>query len=541
MTAPAVRQRPPHRPLDGSAWIAARLALALRRTRRFTRWWLGIGGTVTVIALLLPVAAGDPDAASRLELERAAADTLRTGATLRRLRTSAADAESLLVDARAVRATIPAAVRAPRDPRLTTLDAAIAMARATRGVPAFLTLAEDPAVRYGPRMQAIADSLRRATTDDERIRLGNTIIAIAEFRRNAIAGESVENDAPEPAPATLDTLATATRAAALRDSLAAATRAHESAKEAVVRIVATADAGRAPVPPLSPGLALLAALAAGLVLRVGSAALREFREPHLAHPLEAERAVGASALALVRDPLPEGPLRFRPSGVDPFRVLYLGLTATGTRTRALIVTGEDPVIVAAVGARLAIAAAADHRTTLVGEVDSEQIALSRVFRDHAEPGFSDALAGSFKWREVARAVGSSDGLAITMLPAGTTRDPLGEDALRAGIAAFQAFREGFEFTILAVSLRDLERARRFLPGAPTVLCATIAETPVAAFQAAGAAVQASGERLHSLVLWDAPRPTLPSRAELAAYLSKRKGRTPGGSFKAVQEATKKPV
>lgn len=541
MTAPAVRQRPPHRPLEGSAWLAARLSLALRRTRRFTRWWLGVGGAITVVALLLPVASGDPEAASRMELERAAADTLRTGAALRGIRLRAAEAESLLADARTAREERPAAVRAPRDPRLTTLDAAIAMARATRGVPAFLTLAEDPAVRYGPRMQAIADSVRNATAEDERLRLGNTIIAIAEYRRNEIAEESVENAAPAPVATPVDTMPFSTRALALGDSLANAARAHETALDAVARIVATAEAGRTLVPPLSPGLALLAALAVGLFLRVGSATLRELREPHLAHPLEAERAVGASALALVRDALPEGPLRFRPSGVDPFRVLYLGLTATGTRTRSLIVTGEDPVIVAAVGARLAIAAAADHRTTLVCELDSEQIALSRVFRDHAEPGFSDALAGSFKWREVARAVGSSDGLAISMLPAGTTRDPLSEDALRTGIAAFQAFREGFEFTILAVSLRHLEQARHILPGAPTVLCATLAATSVEAFQAAAAAVESSGDRVHSLVLWDAPRPSLPSRAELAAHLSKRKGRTPGGSFKAVQEATRKPV
>jgi hypothetical protein len=530
MTAPAVRQRPPHRPLEGTAWFAARLSLALHRTRRFTRWWLGVGGTLTVVALLLPVAAGNPDAAMRAALSQAAADSVRSGAALDRVRAAQAEAESMLVAAR--RAT-----GAPRDPRLTSLDAAIAMARATRIVPAFLTLSDDPAVRFGPRMRALADSLRAATDPAEHLRLGNTILAIAEYRRNAIAEQGAENATLTDTNEETDTLAVAQRATSLRDSLARAIAAHEAARNAVARTAAAADSGRASVPPLSPGLLLLAALLAGLALRVGLALSGELSAPRLAHPLEAERAVGAPALAVVRDALPEGPLRFRPSGVDPFRVLYLGLTATGTRTRALVVTGEDAVIVAAVGARLAIAAAADHRTTLVAELDPEQIVLARVFRDHPEPGFTDALAGAFKWREVARSVGSSDGLAITMVPAGTARDPLDEAQRTSGITAFQVFREGFEFTILTVALRDLDEARMLLPGAPTVLCGTIGVTTVEDFVSAGSRVQSA----HSLVIWDAPRPSLPSRAELAAYLSKRKGRTPGGSFKAVQEATKRPI
>ncbi len=536
MTAPAVRQRPPHRPLEGTAWFAARLSLALHRTRRFTRWWLGLGGTLTVIALLLPVAAGDPEAAARFAREQAVADSVVTAAELQRVRDAQADAESTLVAARRPSGGA-APSRSSHDPRLTTLDASIAMARAARTAPSFLTLSDDPAIRFGPRMRALADSLRSTNDSAEILRLGNTIIAIAEYRRDAIAEQGAENATFTDTDEETDTLAVAVRAAALRDSLARATAAHDAARAAVASIASAADAGRSPVPPLSPGLALLVVLLVGLTLRVGLALSGELREPRLAHALEAERAVGAPALAVVRDALPEGPLRFRPSGVDPFRVLYLGLTATGTRTRALVVTGEDAVIVAAVGARLAIAAGADHRTTLVTELDPEQILLARVFRDHAEPGLTDAMAGAFKWREVARSVGSSDGLSITMVPAGTARDPLDEAQQRAGIEAFQAFREGFEFTILTVALRDLDQARALLPGAPTVLCGTVGVTAVEDFVAAGARVQPA----HSLVLWDAPRPTLPSRAELAAYLSKRKGRTPGGSFKAVQEATKKPV
>lgn len=541
MNAPSTRPRPPLQPLEGSAWLGARLTLAIRRTRRFTRWWAGLGGGVVLVALLVPVAAGESEAAARLAHEQAVADSTRAAVRRVAAAQALADADTILGAARAELKRAASRPALADDPRLRSLDAVLRTARAERTVEAYLALADDPAVRFGPRMRATADSLRVAFGDDEVARLGAVILGIGQFRHNAIAAERAQAEAPDPG-AESDTLALANRVRAMTDSLARIDSTLVEMRTAVAGTAAQLASGRAAVPPMSPGLLAIAAVLLGLMLRIGLALVRETREPRLALVQEAEHAAGAPALALVRDALPEGPLRFRPSGVDPFRVLYLGLTSTGTRARSLVVTGADAAIVAAVGARLAIAAAADHRTTLIGELDTEQVALARIFRDHAEPGFSDALAGAFKWREVARSVGSSDGLAISMIPAGTTRDLAGEAAVREDTyAGFASFRDGFEFTIITVTLRDLAEAKRLLPGAPVVVCATLGETPVANFTADCAAVQADGQKIHSLVLWDAPRPSLPSRAELAAYLSKRKGRTPGGSFKAVQEATKKPV
>jgi hypothetical protein len=541
MNAPSPRPRPPLQPLQGSAWLGARLALAVRRTRRFTRWWAGLGGVVVLVALLMPVVAGESAVTARVALEQAIVDSTRVA--LRRTATAQAlaDADTVLGAARADLVRGASRTVTVEDPRLRSLDAAIRTARSERTRDAFLALADHPAVRFGPRMQAAADSLRMAIDNTEIARLGSVVLGIGQFRRNAIAAERAQAEVPA-SPVIADTTVLATRVRTLTDSLAGLDSTLVGLRGNVAAAAAQVADGRATVPPMSPGLLAIAFVALGWLLRIGIALIREMREPRLALVQEAERAVGAPVLTLVRDALPDGPLRFRPSGVDPFRVLYLGLTSTGTRARALIVTGADPVIVAAVGARLAIAAAADHRTTLIGELDPEHVALARVFRDHPEPGFSDALAGAFKWREVARPVGSSDGLSISMIPAGTTRDLASEATAHDEVYAnFATFRDGFEFTIIAVTLRDLAEAKRLLPGAPVVVCATMGETPVASFTAEGAAIQADGQTIHSVVLWDAPRPILPSRAELAAYLSKRKGRTPGGSFKAVQEATKKPV
>jgi len=528
--------------LTGLLWFGARLSLALRRTRRFLRWWLGVGGAATVVALLLPVAIRAPETTLADALARSVADSVISAAALERAAQRAATAESL-----AVAAATPARVERPASQaRPATADEslarAIAAARDGRRSDAVLALAAHPTLAAGPRMRATADSFRVAPDAREAYRLSGTIIAMAEYRLRSLGGSvaTPEPAAPPVAASGPDTALANAILRAERDTLAAAQRRHEDARAAVAAAEQAVAAQRSAVPLVSPGLALLALVVFGLVVRVALALLRELRDPKLAHPLEAERAVGAPALSHVRDALPDGPLRFRPSGVDPFRVLYLHLTSTGTRARAVIVTGDDSAVVAAVAARLAIAAAADHRTTLVAEWDTAQVALARIFRDQPEPGVSDAMAGTFAWREVARSVGSSDGLSIAMLPAGTTPSAVSPERRAAAIEEFQQFRRAFEFTIIAVSLPDLVHGRALAPDAPTVLAASIGVTSLETLETNAALAEHEATPLYSLVLWDAPRPQLPSRAELAAWLSKRKGRTPGGSFRAVQEVINKP-
>lgn len=563
MVAPPTRPRPATRPLTGAAWLGARATLAARRVRRFARWWLALGGAATVVALLIPVAAPDPDVAARAVLTRRASDTLRTAADLSRVSAASARADSVLeaISERMAASDPSNVARRPTDPRLASLDMALALARGARTPTALLALADDPAVAYGPRMQALADTLERTAraldesplaTAAERSsgtatvrRIGNTIIAIAQYRRDAIAEDAgiAEVDEADDESATTTRRAVAREAAtkavaSWRDSVRAMQAAHAAALAAVESDATAAASARRESGALSPGLLMLVVLVGVLALRFALALWREAHAPRLAHVQEAEAAAGAPALAVVRDALPDGPMRFRPSGVDPFRVLYLGLTSTGTRARTLIVTGSDQTIIGAVGARLAIAAAADHRTTLVLDLDPEEITLARVFRAPPEPGFTDVRAGAFRWREVARMVGSSDGLAITMISAGTTRDaPEAGDALAAVHEEFAKFRDGFEFTIVVAALRDLPTALVAVPGSPAVLCATLGVSGVEEFTREAAELASLGQRTHGLVLWDAPRPDLPTRAALAAHLSKQKGRTPGGSFQAVRRAT----
>jgi Mrp family chromosome partitioning ATPase len=450
---------------------------------------------------------------------------------------------------------------------------AIDEARRLRTVGAWLAVAERPEVSFGPRMRSLADTLRALSAARDTLppglsrdrelseltqrigRTGYTILAIAENRRldldargDSVAPAQPEPPAPIPTPAARparaaederpDTVEVGPVLRSARDSASRARAVHDSLGT-VLRLL---DSTLAATPPSrlaagTPALALFGVLIVGLLLRFAVALAGEMRAPSLASPREAESLAGVPVLATVRDALLDGPARFRPSGVDPFRMLYLGLTATGTRTRTAIVIGTDPVITAAVGARLAIAAAADHRATLILDLDPAQIALARVLRERAEPGLTDALAGSFRWKEVARPIGSSDGLPITILPSGTERDDFATgEALDRLLEEFAKFRAGFELTILVGPPSAVDLAQSLVGPSPLMLTTSTGDTPVERFGAECTALRAEGRRPHGVILWDAERPTLPSRAELAALVSQRKGRTPGGSFEAVRRA-----
>lgn len=587
-TPPIPTPTTPPRLLDGSEWFLARATLALRRSLRFVKFWVPIVGGLALLALLVPLATSDPAAPARARLQRQAADTLRSAGRLRTAEFAVAAAESALVAARNV-ATTPAprdvarpapVVAAPVvrsiEPSVAEFERLITEARQLRTPPSWLAVAAHPAVNSGPRMRSLADTLAGLVAQQEALgsgpqreqqideiarrisRTGYTIIAIAENKRDELIAAGTTTVAPAPAVTTpvLTPIAPRARTAAVkpdtarvfatllaaRDTLAQIRRQHDS-----LRTIVTALAGEAIMPSKSslaaatPAIALFVLLFAGLAIRLGGALSHEMRAPTVAHAAEATAVFGSPVLATVRDALLDGPARFRPSGVDPFRMLYLGLTATGTRARTAIVTGSDPTIAAAAAARLAIAAAADHRTTLAIDLDPSEIALARTFRERPEPGFTDALAGAFRWKDVARPVGSSDGLPITLMPAGTERDDVSPATTMETLREeFTKFRTQFELTIVVCPLDRVGTALALLPASPVIHTAVAGETPVDRLMEEGSAVRAQDRRVQGLVLWDAPRPELPTRAELAALLSKRKGRTPGGSFEAVRRAIREP-
>ena len=564
MSSSSPRSGPPSIARDDRAWWRARARVAAGRTRRFNlRWAAGIGTSV-LLALSWSLVGSADGAAEREARGRLAADTLRWGQRVREAEVAVARAESALVVSRRPPSTLTPAAPSSSPaiappPGRSVLAQLIETARRDQRTASALAVAEHPAVAAGPRMRALADTLRAlearqrrsATVDEARalVRTRLTILSIAETRDRELGSDATVDAPPQSSgattgvpvqrtdtEATADTLALGAALEAARDSLMVARRAREASAATLAALPVETSSAVTGVARFTVVLALGALLLAGLLIRFLVAFREEQRRPTLADASEAERLTGLRVLAVVRDPPPEGPARFKPSGVDPFRMLYLNLTATGTRARTAVITGGEADIVAAVGARLAISAAADHRNTLIIDGDPAEIAVSRTFRERAEPGLRDVLARAFTWREVARPVGSSDGLPITLVPAGAEReDAVVGDAAEQVRAELTRLRTGYDLTLAVTAPAQVAQAQGLLDPSPVLVTAVVGSTPIDGLLEALTMLRTGEWRLQGLVLWSAPRPTLPSRAELAALLSVRKGRTPGGSFAAVQD------
>lgn len=520
-------------------------------------------GVLVVVALLVPFTIDDGAATDRARADRLTADTLRFGQRRRTAEDAVARAESTLIAARAP--SVPVTAPLPRVVAPTPAAEApasefarlIAEARRLNSIESVLAVASHPAVSAGPRMRSTADSLRaleaiqrtRPSDDVARaiVRVRLTILSIAETRARELGPSAPSVQQPElpvavprtpvASIAPVDTSALVAAWQTARDSLVGAQRSLDSSVRLLREMQRDASsATRSGLTRFTPALLFIVVLLGGLLVRFIAALRQESRTPTVADAAEAEQLTGMRILAVVRDAPLDGPARFKPSGVDPFRMLYLGLTATGTRARTAVVTGAEPEIAAAVGARLAIAAAADHRNTLILDCDPSQIAVSRTFRERAEPGLSDVLAKAFTWREVARPVGSSDGLPITLLPAGTERDDAVTGTEREAVQLeFGRLRASYELTLAVASPRGVEDALALIESSPVLFTVVVGETKIDRLLADLALLRAAGRKLQGLVLWSAPPPALPTRADLAAMLSTRKGRTPGGSFTAVQQ------
>jgi hypothetical protein len=124
----------------------ARLSLALQRTRRFLRWWLGVGGVATVIALLLPVATQAPITALTETATRAAADSVASADRLQRAMGRAAAADSLAM-AELERLRTPEPVRPARRVPAASASLAEAIARAEESRAMDAVLAENAELR----------------------------------------------------------------------------------------------------------------------------------------------------------------------------------------------------------------------------------------------------------------------------------------------------------------------------------------------------------------------------------------------------------
>ena len=251
----------------------------------------------------------------------------------------------------------------------------------------------------------------------------------------------------------------------------------------------------------------IASLLMASVLIFTLAVSAESRRPTIAHAREVERVTGVPVVGTAhRADLPhEGRARLRiGAGIDPFRMVYLALTASGTRERTVCITGDDPDAVAAVAGRLAVSAAADARATLVVDVAPGTPSVTRYYGERPEPGFSEAIAAIRLWREVARPVGASEGLGLDIVPAGARRaDTVESVAMPSNRREFHLFSSEYDFTVIAAPTRESVATVVTLCEMPaTIYVARIAETPLHGIAEEVRSLRAMALNLHGVLLID---------------------------------------
>lgn len=343
--------------------------------------------------------------------------------------------------------------------------------------------------------------------------VGLAIRDIGTRRRTALAREISAIDASAGHPVNVDTVGPrrsrdgARIAAVAAESALAAARA-QNASAAGRETVARARTERR-TPPIA---VLAAAMVLAVIIGFSVSLFTEIARPTIATSREAERAAGAPVVAVARERDRAAGL----GGMDPFRMLYLGLTATGTRTRTVAISGDDRAVVATASGRLALAAATDARATLVVDMDAEGSPVAGYYGERPEPGFTDAIAGVRLWREVTRPIGAGEELAIDVVPAGSIRrDEPDSDTKRSAREEFARFRDEYDFcVIVAPTDAELELLCSLINAPAVVVCAEMGRTSLEELHTSTARIRKVGAQVHGVALWDAELPVIQSRNTL---------------------------
>ena len=532
--------------MSRAEWLAARALLASRRLRRFVPIAVGAFALVFVVVY----AVRGPLANRAAARQRAAGRAMATGRdTLPLVSALVATQEELSVRDSMLRALqFRAEVRAanpalsPQTQRsrdslralLSQLDGALDRAAKAPLPASYRALANSRAMRTTGGVTALVDTLdlldrTRLTLDpvaapqrefaqlSQRANaVGASLQELGQLRRAALVREVSFLEAAMPIPGHDGARAVDTALArATRDSIRRmVSRADALLREARQwhtdldhRADSAAQARAARILGASPLAAAFAALVIVLVLSFTGAVVTESRLPRIAHAREVERITGIPVLGTATaSQLPsEGRARLRPAtGIDPFRMVYLALTASGTRERTACVTGDHPESVATVVGRLAVSAASDEHATLAVDLAPGVPSAARHFGDRNEPGFSEAIAAVRLWREVARPVGASEGLGLDLVPPGAPRPDTSEAVHAASNRdEFLLFLAEYDFTVLAAPTPAAVEMTVALCGhPPTIYVARVNETPLDVLMSDITALRKSGITPYGVLLID---------------------------------------
>ena len=532
------------------AWIAARSRNAIRRPGL-----MGIaGGTAFIAALiafvLVPRQATKGNVpAEKIEIrpDSTSVLTVRDEATAQ-----VALADSVLAIARRTAAMPPAApvdtfppdVIARRDSMegvVATLSRLISRTETSPLSSSYRALAESPYVSDIPQVKILLDSLGEIEREREAFgavgavdpvyvaltaratAIGRGIQGLADRRRQELRAQLalIRPAAPAAVPtSSIDTMMYLTRRAESEKlrfgALQELQRIRQKNAQIDQQIARVRDVANVDAPPLAMlAAATILALAVGFAVAFGY----ELNQPHIADSREAEQFARSRVITVVKpSEIVERARRRSDEQAPPlidvvsenYKNLYLHIAASETPVPVVTVTGEEPVIVAAVAANLAAAAAYEARSTLLVDVDPTTSTIAGVLRLRANPGFADVMAGGTQWPEAIVPTTIGRDRPLDVLPSGTGRvvHPDGP-TISAMQGGFDRMQRRYDFIVIAAPISYVVRdAMSVLPGPDVVLCGRIARTKTHDFATAAESLRGINMHIHGLVLWDDELPRI---------------------------------
>jgi Mrp family chromosome partitioning ATPase len=346
--------------------------------------------------------------------------------------------------------------------------------------------------------------------------------------------------APPPAAERVDSAAELARLDTARvrlEQVAAALVDARTRNQAVDERVAAARArADVEVPPLA-----LAGAAAVLALTLGYAAalLVEIRRPRLADRDEAERVARVRVLAVVRPEQDADPERARRradtrvpplvnAAIESYRLIYLGLSATGETVSRVAVTAAEPGVAAAVALNIAAAAAQDGRSTLVVDANVRHAIASAALGVRDRLGLADVATVGLPVDELVVPIPVGRGAALHVVPAGGAsaagRRPAALPPPAAGEdprAQLARVARGYDLTVttlppvpaaedagVGAGATAAEAVARAVLAGDVIVCARAGHTPLAGLTREIARLNALGAQVRGLVIWDDDPPAL---------------------------------
>ena len=535
-------RRPSLRYSDRGEWLAARAVLATRRLRPLLPVALALFAVVLAAIVLVRVPLADRAARS----QRAAvvgtgadADTAMLAARVESAQRLLATRDSLLRDfqfrseARFASPVLSEAATRTRDSlrtRQAELDAALDRAAKAPLATSYRALAGTAAMRTSAAVQSLVDTLdllervrqsldpaaapqREFAQLSQRVNaVGSALQSLGRAQQDVLArriaaveGEAAQDTSDVPTDSMAIRAARDSAQASVVEAETTLRAARQREQERTAQADSLAQLRAARILGASPLLAAFSALLIGSVLAFTLGVITEARAPTIAHAREAERLTGLPVLATAltfRVPR-EGRARLQSgTGMDPFRMVYLSLTASGTRHRVICLTGDDTALTTAVVGRLAVSAAGDERATLVMDLAPASPSASRFFGWRDEPGFTDAIAGVRLFREVSRSVGASEGLNLDVIPYGAPRSDA-DTSIRDATARSEMmqFLSEYDFTVLSAPTDHAVSIAVALGLAPpTIIVVRRAKTKLGDIRERIKHLQAENVNVHGLII-----------------------------------------